>query len=178
MTVWDYLLLAVTAALVLEGLFKGAVRLAFGLAGLFLGYLYAGYVASRIGNLLTFLPQNARGPAAIVAGFLLILTAAVFAGIMINKLVKAAGLGCLNRVLGAVLGFLFALYLAGGLVRMSASLSPSLHESMARGPVVRLMSGWAFGLKALLPEVEKRPPVPPPQVPARPGRTAAKGDVA
>lgn len=180
MTIWDYLLLAVTAALVLEGLFKGAVRLAFGLAGLFTGYLYAGYVGSRLGELLTFIPRGARGPVAVIAGFILILAAAVLLGIVVHKLVKGAGLGCLNRVLGAVLGFLFSLYLAGGLVRMSATLSPGLHESVSRGPVVRLMSGWAFGLRMLLPDHTRVPSVPGP-APAPTGprpAPASRGDVA
>lgn len=180
MTIWDYLLLAVTAALVLEGLFKGAVRLAFGLAGLILGYLYAGHVASHLGDALTFIPRNAREPAAVIVGFILIFAASVVLGIVIHKLVKAAGLGCVNRVLGAVLGFLFSLYIAGGLMRMSATLSPTLHESVSRAPVVRLMSGWAFGLRALLPEPRPHPQAPrPPEPPAAPRPAhASRGDVA
>ncbi len=165
MTLWDILLLALTLALVVEGIWKGAVRLGFGLAGLLAGYLYAGYAADAAAGYLTFLVERLRRPVALTAGFLLIFTAFVLAGAIINRLVKASGLGCVNRVLGAILGVVAAIYLAGGVVRLADRLSPDYAKALTRGPVVRLMSEWAVGMEALVPS--RALPLPREPKPAR-----------
>lgn len=186
MTVWDILILVLTLAFVVEGIWKGAVRLGFGLAGLLVGYLYAGYAADAAAKHLAFLVEHLRRPVAVIAGFLVIFTLFVLAGAVVNRLVKAAGLGCVNRVLGATLGLVTAIYLAGGLVHLSARLSPDYPAKLTAGPVMRLMSEWAVGIETLLPpqmvrhppkkEAETKAPAPtqppPPTAPA----TKSKGD--
>lgn len=151
MTLWDILLLVLTLALVVEGLWKGAVRLGFSLAGLVAGYLYAGYVADRAASYLTFLVEHMRRPVALVAGFFAVFTLFVLIGAIVHKVVKKSGLGCVNRVLGATLGLLVSLYAAGGLVRLAARLSPEYAARVTAGPVVRLMSEWALGMEILIP---------------------------
>lgn len=151
MTLWDILLLVLTLALVVEGLWKGAVRLAFSLAGLVAGYLYAGYVADRAAGYLTFLAEHMRRPAALVAGFFLVFTLFVLMGAIVHKVVKKSGLGCVNRTLGAALGLVVSLYAAGGLVRLAARISPEVAGKVTAGPVVRLMSEWALGMELLIP---------------------------
>ena len=186
MTVWDILILAVTLALVVEGTWKGAVRLGFGLAGLLVGYLYAGYAADAAARHLAFLVEHLRRPVAVIAGFLVIFTLFVLAGAVVSRLVKAAGLGCVNRVLGATLGLVTAIYLAGGLVHLSSRLSPDYPARLTAGPVVRLMSEWAVGMEALIPpgmvphpsKKDAEPTVPVPSEPPPPGtpETKPKGD--
>ncbi len=184
MTVWDILILAVTLALVVEGVWKGAVRLAFGLAGLLAGYLYAGYLADRAASYLTFLVEHLRRPVAVTVGFLVIFTLFVLAGAIVNAVVKKSGLGCLNRVVGAALGLAASLYVAGGLVHLSARLSPDYPAKLTAGPVMRLMAEWAVGMGTLMPPVPglaPRPPKAPPEAPpaAPPAKEAApkpKGD--
>ncbi len=171
MTLWDILLLALTLALVVEGIWKGAVRLGFGLAGLLAGYLYAGYAAGSAARYLTFFVERLRRPVALTAGFLIIFTVFVLAGAIVHRLVKASGLGCVNRVLGAILGVVAAIYLAGGTVRLADRLSPGYAKVLTRGPVVRLMSEWAVGLEALLPLRALPPPLESNPVPAK-----ARGD--
>ena len=93
MTFWDVLLLVFALALVVEGVWKGAVRLGFGLAGLVTGYLYAGHMADRAAGYLTFLVEHLRRPVALAAGFFLIFTVFVLVGAIVHSVVKKSGLG-------------------------------------------------------------------------------------
>jgi len=162
-TGWDVAIAVVGLVLVVEGLVKGVVRLLFGLAGLVLGYLYAGFVAPPASRFLTFLPEGARHPVALLTGFVLILGACVAAGVLVTFLLKQAGLSGLNRLAGVAAGLLITIYLAGGAVRFAKGISPRLGESVSSGPVMRTLSSLALGLDVLLPDVPvpSRPPVPP-----------------
>jgi hypothetical protein len=182
MTFWDVLLLVLALALVVEGLMKGAVRLGFGLAGLVAGFLYAGYLADRAAGYLTFLVEHLRRPVALAAGFFLIFTVFVLVGAIVHSVVKKSGLGCVNRVLGAVLGLVAALYVAGGLVHIAGRLSPDFAAKVTAGPVVRLMAEWALGMESLIPPLPPHlPATQPPEMPKAPGKPSAatpapKGD--
>jgi uncharacterized membrane protein required for colicin V production len=175
-TIWDWIILAAGAGLVVEGLWKGAVRLAFGLCGLLLGYLYAGFVADRLAPWAVFVPGAARRPVTLAVGFLAILAGAVVAGIIVSKIISGAGLGWANRLLGALLGFVLTVYLAGGMVRMGTRYSPELGRSMARGPVAGLLAGLAVGLEAIIPIPDLVPA--PRAAPPPPAATQAKGGAA
>jgi uncharacterized membrane protein required for colicin V production len=173
-TFWDIAIVIVGLVLVVEGLVKGVVRLLFGLGGLVLGYLYAGYAAAPASRLLAFLPEGARHPVALLAGFVLILGACVGAGVLITFLIKQAGLSGLNRLAGVAAGALAAVYLAGGAVRLAERVSPRLGESARSGPVMRTLSALALGLDALLPDLPARPQAPAeaPAAPETPGAPA------
>ncbi len=159
MTFWDGLFLALGLLLLLEGVVKGAVRLGFGVAGLWAGFLYAAWAAPRLSPLLFFLPPALREGAALAAGFVLILGAFVAAGHLLTRLFQGAGLSLLNRLLGAAAALLLTVYLTGGVVRLAWRLSPELGRALVRGPVVRTLSALAFGLDALVPVLpsEKAP---------------------
>ena len=175
MTFWDILILVVTLALCIEGLWKGAVRLAFGLAGLLAGFLYAGHLADRASGYLTFLVEHLRRPVALAAGFFLIFTLFVLAGAIVNSVVKKSGLGCFNRVLGALLGLAAAIYLAGGLVHLSGRLSPTYPAQLTKGPVMRLMADWAVGMETLIPPLPLAPAAPKrPEAEAQPSAPPTK----
>jgi hypothetical protein len=175
MTFWDILLLVLTLALVVEGLWKGAVRLGFGLAGLVAGYLYAGHMAGRVAGYLTFVVEHLRGPVALALGFFLVFTVFVLVGAIVHSVVKKSGLGCVNRVLGAVLGLVASIYVAGGFVHIAGRLSPDLAAKVTAGPVVRLMADWALGMGTLIPPLPPlRPASPPPEKPMTPESPASK----
>jgi membrane protein required for colicin V production len=181
-TGWDFLFLAAGAALVLEGLLKGVLRLAFGLGGLLAGYLYAGWAADWVSGWVPLGSEGSRRGVATVAGFIAILLAFVLAGILASRLAKAAGLSCLNRVLGAAFGFVLTVYLTGVSVQMAGRFSPGLRERMARGPVVAALSEWALGLEEIIPELPrtappKQAPEEPP-LPVKPEAPPAKGNPA
>ncbi len=159
MTWLDVLSLAVALALVVNGLWTGGVRMVFGLAGLVLAYLFAGYAAPPIAGLLTVLPAAARHPVAVAAGFVLIFTAVVLAGLLANKMVETSGLSPLNRILGAVLGLVIAVYLTAGLARVAPWLDPAFQETARRSPAFRTLAACALFVDRLLP-------TSPPTVPA------------
>jgi uncharacterized membrane protein required for colicin V production len=160
MTLWDWLMLAAGAALIFEGAWKGAIRLAFGLAGLVAGFLYAGHAADLLAGTLTFVAENLRRPLALVVGFVIILASFILVGVLMSRLAKAAGLSCLNRVAGVVLGVVVAVYLCAGMVHLADRLSPGLGAKMAKGPVVRMMQCWALGMETLVPPRPLPPPSP------------------
>lgn len=161
-TGWDLLFLALGTALVLGGLWKGALRLAFGLAGLLAALLYAGRAADHVARWIPIADDSARRTVSAVAGFVLILALSIVAGWLASAFAKAAGLSPLNRVLGGVLGLLLAVVLAGGAVRLAGRLSPALGDRMAAGVVVGTLSDWAAGLEALVPDRPATAPAAPP----------------
>jgi membrane protein required for colicin V production len=165
MTGWDLLFLAAGVALVLGGLWKGALRLAFGLAGLLAAFLYAGRAADWVATWIPAGTETARRSVAVIAGFVLILVLFILGGWLASALAKAAGLSLLNRVLGGFLGLLLAVVLAGGAVRTAGRLSPALRERMMAGVVVRTLSEWCVGLEALVPERPSPAPATDPSMP-------------
>lgn len=166
MTLWDILALAVTLALVIEGVFKGAVRLAFGLAGLILGYLFAGRLAPILAREMGFVPGAVRFYIAVAAGFGLVVLAAVLLGYVVHRFVKAVGLSLPNRVLGAALGLVVSCYLAGGLDHYARTHSPKLAGELAHSPGFSALAWGALYLEEILgPHLE----VPAPVHPAPPG---------
>lgn len=163
MTIWDGLFLAMGLLLLLEGTLKGAIRLGFGLAGLWAGCLYAAWVAPHLSFLWIFLPPALRDGAAQLAGFTLLFGGFAVAGHLLTRLFRGAGLSLFNRLCGAALGLLLTVYLAGGAVRLAWGLSPALGRAMVKGPVVRTLSALAFGLDAVFPVLPsgKTPADPP-----------------
>ncbi len=154
MTLWDWITIAVAGALVVEGILKGAIRLACGLAGLLLGFLYAGRAVPFLISYMEAIPAHIRGPLAGIAGFVLILAGFVIAGIFLSKLIHAAGLGILNRLLGAVLGLAVAAYIAGGALGLARLYSSDLEEKLEASPVFSTLSGGALFLRYIVPPPE------------------------
>ena len=171
MTIWDGVILLVAAALVLGGLWKGAIRLALSLVGLLSAFLFSGRVADLLERSMAGRMPLLAGSPARIAAFVLILLGFVLTGILASKLAQEAGLGPLNRLLGAALGFLLAVYLTGGLVQAAGRVSPALRAKVEAGPVVRTMAGWAMGIRALVPDPPSGP-VPVPQ--SRPSETGGR----
>ncbi len=151
MTWLDVFFIALAAALVANGIWKGGVRMAFGLASLVAAYLFAGYAAEPIAGKLAFIPEAFAHKAAVVLGFILIFTAGVLAGMIASKLVDAAGLSPLNRALGALLGLIICAYLAGGLVRVAPRLAPGFQETVSKSRVVGALASCAIFVEQLLP---------------------------
>lgn len=151
MTWLDIFFVVLGVALIANGVWKGGVRMVFGLLSLVAAYLFAGYAAAPLAAKLSFLPEAFRHPAAVATGFLLIFTAGVLAGMLASKLVNAAGLSPINRALGAVLGFVICAYLAGGLLRVAPRLAPGFQETVQRSGVVKTLASCALFTERLLP---------------------------
>lgn len=102
----DYFLAALLAAFVAQGLLRGFTRLAIGLAATLAGLLLAIWFYGIAAAL--FSPYVKSQQVANLLGFLTIFGLVQLVGALISwlagKLVKSAGLGWLNRLLGAAFG--------------------------------------------------------------------------
>jgi membrane protein required for colicin V production len=108
MTFADWIILAVILASVIEAAIAGFFQVAFGIAGLVFGYLFATWHYQWVAG---WYSKYLKSPeVAQIVGFLTILIAVtILAGLLgraARWLVRKSGLSFLDRLLGAVLGFL------------------------------------------------------------------------
>lgn len=106
MTMVDWVIVVILAAAVLGGITRGFLRSVFSLGGLLLGLVLAAWNYGRIARWLK--PMVHEEMIANAIGFLLIAIAVmVLAGItgtILSKAMHKIGLGCLDRLAGAVFG--------------------------------------------------------------------------
>ena len=154
MTWVDYAVLAVLGVSAVLGLWRGFVREVLALIGWVAAGIIAVVFASQVA---TVLPQDFATPLArqLLAAamiFVLVLIIAGLAGVLLAKLVRAVGLGALDRTLGSLFGFvrgavivLIAVLLVGvtGFPR-----EPAWRDAQLRGP----LETTAIFARAYLPE--------------------------
>ena len=139
----DYAILGVLAVSVVWGIWRGFVREVISLAGWVLAFLAANAVAGPLGDAL---PTSISSPevrvlVAYLIVFIFTLSIATVAGMLLSRLLKAAGLGGLDRTLGGLFGLargvviLLALAVAAGL--MMAPRHPLWKESVGAGMLTR-----------------------------------------
>lgn len=107
MTLVDWIIVVVVAAAGLGGIARGFFRSAFSLAGLVLGLALASWNYWRLAAILK--PMIRSVEAANAIGFLVIafavMAVAAILGALLAKMFEKVGLGCLDRLAGAVFGF-------------------------------------------------------------------------
>jgi membrane protein required for colicin V production len=139
----DYAILGVLAVSVAWGIWRGFVREVISLAGWVLAFLAANAVAGPLGDAL---PTSISSPevrvlVAFLVVFIFTLSIATVAGMLLSRLLKAAGLGGLDRTLGGLFGLargvviLLALAIAAGLT--TAPRHPLWKESVGAGMLTR-----------------------------------------
>jgi membrane protein required for colicin V production len=139
----DYAILGVLAVSVVWGIWRGFVREVISLAGWVLAFLAANAVAGPLGDAL---PTSISSPevrvlVAFLIVFIFTLSIATVAGMLLSRLLKAAGLGGLDRTLGGLFGLargvviLLALAVAAGLTM--APRHPLWKESVGAGMLTR-----------------------------------------
>jgi membrane protein required for colicin V production len=143
MTWLDIAVVGVLAVSVAWGIWRGFIREVISLAGWVLAFLAANAVAGPLGDAL---PTSISSPevrvlAAFLIVFIFTLSLATLAGMLFSKLLKAAGLGGLDRTLGGMFGLargvviLLALTVAAGLT--AAPRHPLWKESVGAGMLMR-----------------------------------------
>ncbi|MDW8468331.1 MAG: CvpA family protein [Burkholderiales bacterium] len=153
MTWLDYAVGGVLAVSVAVGLWRGLVREIVSLAGWVMAFLAANLLA---GPLAAHVPQEIPSPelralAAFVAVFVATLVLASLAALLLSRLVRAVGLGGVDRALGALFGaaraavVLAVFALLAGLT--SLPRQPAWRDS-ASGP---WLAAAALALKPWLP---------------------------
>jgi membrane protein required for colicin V production len=154
MTWLDYAVIGVFALSLLLGVWRGLVRELISILGWVIAFLAANLLAGPLGPVM---PQAIPSPelrvaAAFVAVFAVSLIVTSLAGLLLSKMVKAVGLGGLDRLLGAAFGaargllIVLAAALLAGLT--SAPRQPFWKDS-ASGP---LLARGVGALKPLLPQ--------------------------
>jgi len=153
MTWLDYAVLGVSAVSVLWGAWRGLVREVISLAGWVIAFLAANLFAAPLSAAL---PASLRSPelrvlAAFVAIFLVSLALTSLAALLLSKLAKAAGLGGLDRLLGALFGLGRAAVIVAAFALL-AGLSPLPRESAwTRSLSGKPLTQLALALKPALP---------------------------
>jgi membrane protein required for colicin V production len=113
MTWADWIILAVLAAATLGGLSQGFFRTACSLAGLILGLTLAEWNYLRVGAFFKpmFRIEAVADTVAFLLIALLVMGLANLIGSLIGKIADKLGLGCLDGLAGAILGFIQGLVL-------------------------------------------------------------------
>ena len=153
MTVFDYAVLAIVLFSVLISVIRGLVREVLALIAWAAGFIAASVFAADIAALLApeVPDERLRLLAAFVGVFLAVLLAASLLALLVSKLVKSAGLGLEDRVLGGVFGLargaliVMALVLAAGLTALPRQ--PEWREAFLSGP----FETFAGHIKSWLP---------------------------
>jgi membrane protein required for colicin V production len=108
MTIVDWIIVVVVAGAVLAGIARGFFRSAFSLAGLVVGVALASWNYWRFGGLLKPIVhsvQVANAVAFLVIAFFVMAIAAII-GSLLAKVFEKVGLGCLDRLAGALFGLI------------------------------------------------------------------------
>ena len=111
MTWLDYAVLVVLAASILWGVWRGLVNEVVSVASWVLAFLAANMFAGPLGEAMpqSWVTPEVRVLVGFVVVFLVTLIACTVVGHLLSKVMKIAGLGPLDRVLGGVFGFARAL---------------------------------------------------------------------
>jgi membrane protein required for colicin V production len=107
LTLVDWVIVLILAGAVLAGIARGFLRSVFSLAGLVVGVTLASWNYWRIAAILR--PMIHSDQVADAVGFLIIalviMAAAAIIGSLLAKFFEKVGLGCLDRMAGAIFGF-------------------------------------------------------------------------
>jgi len=154
MTWLDYAVIGVFAVSLVAGAWRGLVREVLSILGWVIAFLAANLFAGPLGPAMPdAIPSpELRIAAAFVAVFVASLFATALVGLLLSKIVKAAGLGGVDRMLGAVFGAARGLLivLAGTLVAGLSSVPQQAYwRDSASAPI---LTRAAETLKPLLPQ--------------------------
>jgi membrane protein required for colicin V production len=154
MTWLDYAVVGVFAASLVVGAWRGLVREVLSILGWVIAFLAANLLAGPLGPVM---PQAIPSPelriaVAYVAVFAGSLVATALVGLLLSKIVKAAGLGGVDRVLGAIFGVargVLIVLAAALLAGLTSAPRQAFWRDSASGP---LLVQAAQALKPLLPQ--------------------------
>ena len=116
MNILDWVLICAGAFWVLRGLMRGAISQIIGVAGILTGFLVASHQYQAVGSFITrqfpSISGTAAGPLSFILLFLLTWFSIAVAGFWVVRVIRSAGLGFLDRLWGAMIGFCKALLFA------------------------------------------------------------------
>jgi membrane protein required for colicin V production len=144
MTWVDYAVLAIIGVSILLSVIHGFVRELLSLAGWIVAFLVAQFFAADVAAMLpAAIPNDSlRLLAAFLSVFLAVLLGATLLAIALSGLIKRAGLGATDRLLGAVFGFVrgiavvMVVVLLAGLTALPST--PAWRQAMTSAPLEAL----------------------------------------
>jgi membrane protein required for colicin V production len=153
MTWLDYAVLGMMAISIAWGVWRGLVREVISLAGWVIAFLAANLFA---GPLAEALPQSIARPelrllVAFIAIFLLTLTVTTLAALLLSKILKAVGLGSLDRTLGGLFGVARGLLIVMAFALLAGLTSLPLRPIWKESACGLMMGRAALALKPWLP---------------------------
>ena len=153
MTSLDWILMAIGALSALWGLWRGLVREVLSLAGWVASFLLAQQYAAQAGELLPWTDSSdtLRHLAGFVLVFILVLVLSTVLAMLLKKLASVAGLGPLDRLLGAVFGALRGLLLLLSVGIVVGLSSWRDHELWQASVVAQWLQQTLGTLRPLLP---------------------------
>jgi membrane protein required for colicin V production len=148
----DAVIIATAIILGFVGLWRGAVRTAFGIAGLIGGIALAGHYYGWLADAL--FPDGAVWTK--IAAYALILLAALIAanviGLAVSRLVHITMLGWLDRLIGFILGAGIGSMLWAAVLAIISKYLPSVEGAISQSAVAKFLMEQFPLLLALLPE--------------------------
>ncbi len=158
MTLFDYAVLIIIGGSVCLSLVRGFAREVLALAGWVIAFIAASLLAGPVAGLLTTLiaAEALRVLAAFGAVFLATLIAASLIALAVSRLIRSAGLGLEDRLLGSFFGLargvlvVMVLILLAGLTGLPRQ--PAWTDAMLSPPLVAL----AGEIRLWLPEAVSR----------------------
>jgi len=148
----DIVIIVIVALFGLTGLWRGAIRTAFGIAGLVVGIILAGRYYQPFAALLS--PGGAIW-AGIAAYAIILIATMIVAGVIgwiVSRLVHITLLGWLDRLVGGILGVGIGLLLVAALLAIVSKYLPGSVETISQSALARFLLERFPLLLALLPE--------------------------
>lgn len=154
MNILDWILIFIGAFWVLRGLMRGALSQIFGIAGILAGFYVASHQYQFVGVLIKkqfpSISSTAVQPLSFILLFLLTWFVIAVVGHWIVRLLHMAGLGFLDRLWGALIGFgkalLFAIIVISVVILFSRGENPTLIAQSKLAPMVMKASQFLFKL--------------------------------
>lgn len=154
MTFFDYVVLLIVGISVVLAVIRGLVREVLALIAWLAAFVVASMFATEFAPLasgLTSSPQLGM-LAAFLSLFLVTLIVMSLLGLALSKLVRAAGLGFVDRSLGALFGFIRGLLIVVAAV-LAAGLTPAPRHAEWRNALFSApLQAVALGLRPWLPQ--------------------------
>ena len=154
MNTFDIVLLSFACVLVVIGMFKGLVRILFGLAALVAAFALAARYHEGLADRLTGMEVSIE--ALRLIAYLLIFIGVMLAGglaaFLARKMMKAAMLGWADRLGGAALGFAVAMLAAALVILPVVAYSPYGERVLAHSVLAPYITVVAELASSLVPE--------------------------